>query len=298
MLRTNIDDKVAPIIRSATVQTVSENVSMVVINLSEGSDLEKLNPESTFVFYRGVLNFMDSLRITGGDIRSNGNVAKVYFQRSSAGILPMVGDSVRLAPGVFEDRSGNKAHLKNPKVRIEGEQRTEIKSPGVINISNDLEKWPYKESVVAVSVPSDMSIHDVIDSLGMPGFLLSFNLGELATTVLANLPSGADVDSALATIKIVWEDYYYSHLGNYVTRAKGTVRCNDKDVFYNASNPSKSNCFDNPGNVFFEWNARSDDGRLVGTGPYISKLRVKVYSGRSLQGKNEDVYTLGIRRGK
>jgi hypothetical protein len=298
ILRAGIEDKVAPVIRSAMVQTVNDNSSMVVINLSEGTEIEKLNPESTFVFFRGGKNFMDSLLISGGDIRGNGNVAKVYFRRSASGVLPVVGDSVRLVPGVFGDRSGNKAHQNNPKVRIEGEQRTEIKSPGVITISSDLEKWPYKESIVPVSVPTDMSVHDVIDSLGMPGFLLSFNMGEVATTLIANLPSDADLDSALSLIKMEWEGYYFSHLGSFVNKAKGTVRCNDKEVFYNASNPARSNCLENPGNIFFEWNARSENGRLVGTGPYISKIKVKIYSGKNVEGKNEDVYTLGIRRGK
>lgn len=298
ILRAGIEDKVAPVIRSAMVQTVNDNSSMVVINLSEGTEIEKLNPESTFVFFRGGKNFMDSLLISGGDIRGNGNVAKVYFRRSASGVLPVVGDSVRLVPGVFGDRSGNKAHQNNPKVRIEGEQRTEIKSPGVITISSDLEKWPYKESIVPVSVPADMSVHDVIDSLGMPGFLLSFNMGEVATTLIANLPSDVDLDSALSLIKMEWEGYYFSHLGSFVNKAKGTLRCNDKEVFYNASNPARSNCLENPGNIFFEWNARSENGRLVGTGPYISKIKVKIYSGKNVEGKNEDVYTLGIRRGK
>ena len=83
-----------------------------------------------------------------------------------------------------------------------------------------------------------------------------------------------------------------------MNKAKGTLRCNDKEVFYNASNPARSNCLENPGNIFFEWNARSENGRLVGTGPYISKIKVKIYSGKNVEGKNEDVYTLGIRRGK
>ena len=259
--------------------------------------MEKIDYESTFIFFRGTRNFMDSLKIAGGDVRGDRDVVKVYFQRSEAGVLPMVGDSVRLAPSIFTDRNGNKAHQKNPKVRIIGQQRTEIQPPGVVTIPKDPEKWPYKESIVALAVPTDMTIRDVIDSLGMPGFLLSYDLGELATTVLASLPEGADKDSALAEIKIKWEGHYFSHLGSFVNRVSGTIRCNDSTVYYNAADPKRSNCIENPGNIFFEWNARSESGRLVGTGPYIYKLRVKVYNGKSVEGKNEDVYTLGIRRG-
>ena len=147
-------------------------------------------------------------------------------------------------------------------------------------------------------MPSNKSVHDIIDSLGKPGFLLNFNIGELATSMIMGLPSGADKDSALALIKIKWEGYYFSQLGNFVNKAMGTVSCNDKTVFYNASDPEKSNCYDNPGNVFFEWNARSDKGRLVGTGAYISKLKVKIVSGRIKAGESDDTFTIGIKRSR
>ena len=128
--------------------------------------------------------------------------------------------------------------------------------------------------------------------------LLSYNIGELATTLLMDLPSGANKDSALALIRIKWEGYYFSHLGNFVNKASGTIACNDKTVFYNASNPELSNCYDNPGNLFFEWNARSEKGRVVGTGAYITKMKVKITSGPEKAGSSDDTYTIGIRRSK
>ena len=298
ILRATIEDKVAPIITKATIKTVSSNSSMIEVLLSEGIDPVKIDPQTAFEFFRGKQNFMDSLRFSGADLRENGNMVRIYFQRSENGVLPAVGDSIRLAPGILKDRSNNAAHRLNPKVRIEGDQRTDVKSPGLVLISDDMPEWPYKEPTIPLIVPTDMTIRDVIDSLGMPGFLLSYNIGELATSVLANLPEGADKDSALAEIKIKWEIHYFTHLADFVNHAKGTVSCSDTVVFYNAADPGRSNCHDNPGNVFFEWNARSENGRLVGTGPYISKMQIKIYVGKNVVGKNMEVYTLGIRRQK
>ena len=143
-----------------------------------------------------------------------------------------------------------------------------------------------------------MPLQDIIDSVGLPGLLLNFNIGELATSTLMNLPSDADKDSALALIRIKWDAYYFSHLGNFVNKAGGVIACNDKTVFYNAANPEQSNCYDNPGNLFFEWNARSEKGRMVGTGAYITKMKVKIMNGSEKAGSSDDTYTIGIRRGK
>lgn len=297
-MNTSIEDKVAPIILNATIETVSEDISVVIMNLSEGTDNRNIDGASAFIFYRDTLNFMDSLRISSTDVSSMGNVVKIYFRKSSGGALPAVGDYVRLAPGEIKDLGGNAAHPDNPKVRIVGEQRTEVKAPGVVTIGSEDDSWPYDDPIVPISVPTNKTVRDVIDSLGKPGLLMTFNIGELATTMVMNLPSGADRDSALALIKIRWDGYYYSHLGNFVNKAGGTILCSDSVVFYNAADPSKSNCYDNPGNIFFEWNARSENGRLVGTGAYITKMNVKITSAGEKAGESDDTYTIGIKRSR
>ena len=297
-MNTSIEDKVAPIVTSAVIEPLSDDMSVVTISLSEGSDDKTVDRKTAFVFYRGPDSFMDSLYIASANANPNGNVVRLYFQRTPQTTLPEVGDYVRLLPGEFKDRSGNVAHVNNPKVRIVGEQRTEIKAPGVVTISSNPEAWPHKDPVAPMVVPSNMPLQDIIDSVGLPGLLLNFNIGELATSTLMNLPSDADKDSALALIRIKWDAYYFSHLGNFVNKAGGVIACNDKAVFYNAANPEQSNCYDNPGNLFFEWNARSEKGRMVGTGAYITKMKVKIMNGSEKAGSSDDTYTIGIRRGK
>ena len=296
-MNTTIGDRVGPIVTGAIVETVSENISSVTISLSEGIDTKLADGKTAFIFYRDTLNFMDSLVISSADANAQGNVFKLYFQRSATGALPAVGDYVRIAPGELQDRSGNLAHIDNPKVRIVGEQRIEIMVPGeVVNIMPDMEPWLDEKPIVAISVPSNRSVQDISDSLGLPGLLLDFDIGELAVSMMMELPDGADRDSALASIQIKWEGYYYSHLGNFINNASGVVACNDTTVFRNVSNPEKSNCYDNPGKLFFKWNARSEKDRLVGTGPYIAKMKVKVVSGSEKVGDTDETLTLGIRR--
>ena len=297
-MNTSIEDKVAPIVLSATIEPSTDDISVVTISLSEGTDDRTIDGKTAFVFYRDSASFMDSLYIARFDMNDKGNIIRLYFQRTAQTTLPEVGDYVRLLPGEYKDRSGNAAHVNNPKVRIVGEQRTEIKAPGVVTISRNPEAWPHKDPIVPMVVPSNKSLQDIIDSVGMPGLLLNFNIGELATSMLLDLESGADKDSALALIRIKWEGYYFSHLGNFVNRASGVIACNDKTVFYNESDPDRSNCYDNPGNLFFEWNARSEKGRVVGTGAYITKMKVKIINGTETAGSSDNTYTIGIRRGK
>lgn len=296
-MNTSIDDKIAPIVIGATVEVKTDEVSVLTVKLSEGTAMRDLGGDVALEVYRDTTLISSQLLVASTMFNKQGNVMTIYYSRSGTGVIPSVGDYVRLTPGVLKDRSDNAAHISNPKVRIVGEQRTEIKAPGVINISSESE-WHYENPIIAVSVPRNKDVKDIIDSLGMPGLLMNFDIGELATSIILNLPAGADRDSALGLIKIGWEGYYFSHLGNFVNNAKGFVYCNDKTVFYNANDPENSNCYDNPGNIFFEWNARSENGRLVGTGAYITKMKVKVYAGENVMGDSEDTYTIGIKRGK
>ncbi|MCQ2106721.1 MAG: fibro-slime domain-containing protein [Fibrobacter sp.] len=298
MMNTSIEDKVAPIAISAIVESVNEDISSVTITLSEGSLERNLDGGSAFEIFRNSQNFMDSLIVSSTSLNKNGNVIKVFFKRSATGSLPAVGDSLRLAPGEIKDLNGNAAHIANPKVCITGEIRVEIKTPGVVTLGPEADPWPYESPIVPLVVSPEKSIQDIIEEVGKPGLLLPVDLSRVAGSMIADLPSDADVDSAMSQVKIRWESYYYSHLGSYVNDARGVVACNDKTIFYNASDPEKSNCIDNPGNIFFEWNGRSDNGRLVGTGAYIAKMKVKVLIGKEKVGSSEDTYTLGIKRGK
>jgi hypothetical protein len=57
-------------------------------------------------------------------------------------------------------------------------------------------------------------------------------------------------------------------------------------------------CLKNKGNIFLAWNMRSNSGRLVGTGVYISRLEIKiVVNGKNTLHQVHDNFW-GVRRGK
>ncbi|MCF0220798.1 MAG: fibro-slime domain-containing protein, partial [Fibrobacter sp.] len=293
----SIEDHVGPVILSAIIEPKNEDISMLTVNLSEGTVGKITDGANAFAVYRDSVDISDSLVFNSVIANSKGTVYTIYFRKRADGTLPVLGDSIRLVPGEFKDLSGNAPHFNNPKVRITGKQRTQVTVPGIVKIGDD-DSWDYKKDIVPVLVPANKNVKEIAEELGRPGALLNFNLGELATEIMMNLPSAADRDSALASIRIDYENYYFTHLGGYVNHVKGTVRCNDSAVFYNANDPEKSNCYDNPGNVFFLWNGLSNKKRIVGTGVYIAKVKVKIRSGRSVAGESNDTYRVGIKRKK
>lgn len=292
----SIEDHVGPVILSAIIEPKNDDFSILTVNLSEGTSTKITEGASSFAIYRDSLNISDSLVFNSVETSSKGNVFRIIFRRTANGTLPVLGDSIKLIPGVLKDLSGNDPHFNNPKVRISGKQRTQVKVPGIVKLGDSEEKWEHKKDIAPVLVPTNKTVNEIVEETGKPGALLNFNIGELASEIMMNLSSSANKDSALATIRIDYENYYFTHLGGYVNHVKGSIRCNDATVFYNANDPDRSNCYDNPGNIFFEWNGLSDKKRLVGTGVYISKVKVKIRSGKSVAGESNDTYSMGIRR--
>lgn len=93
-------------------------------------------------------------------------------------------------------------------------------------------------------------------------------------------------------ISLVYQTYYYTQLGNYVGGTSGRIKCSDSSVY------GESGCLASNGRLFLAWNMRSDEGRLVGTGVYISKLKLKiVMNGKTILRQSDDTL-IGVRRGK
>ena len=114
------------------------------------------------------------------------------------------------------------------------------------------------------------------------------------TITASNIDQFRDGTLSLAKpddVKLKYETFYYTHLGNYVGGSSGTILCSDKEVYGDAG------CLANPGNLFLAWNMRADDGRLVGTGAYIARLHVKVIVGRKTVSNLTRDLLWGVRRG-
>ena len=288
-----IEDRMGAIlVDKPIVKPVSGNLNKLTVYISEAARMDLVNGIQFLEFKdkTGELVNPSLLSVMSVIPAMTSNYFDVLYQKKDDTILPEVGFMVRLVPGVLPDLNGNVPHVDNPWLRIEGEQRVGVESPGVVGIDPanwNPGTWPYQNDVAPVRVDVAKNIDDVIAETGLPGELIKFDLSEVAKTLLLNSSESRDV--VLSKVKIKWEVEYFSTLGQFVNSQKGEVACNDKGVF-------GSDCVENPGNVFLMWDARSNKGRFVGTGVYIAKLKFKIFQGDKVAGKSEETFTLGIRR--
>ena len=89
-----------------------------------------------------------------------------------------------------------------------------------------------------------------------------------------------------------YETHYYTSLGVFVNNGSGTLTC--VDSVYNG------NCLANEknGKLFLAWNMKSNDGRLVGTGVYIARLKYKITVGWEVKVNRTQDFLWGVRHGR
>lgn len=296
-----LEDRVGQIlVDKPLLKIINENANKVTINISEGSKAGGLNQQRFIELKDKAGNIVDPSTYEVVDFSPNGleNVSDfydIYFRKNPNDptmILPEVGFWIRLVPDVLPELNGNKPHKDNPWLRIEGEQRVETELPKIVMVNPALhtdENWPGGEEtdVVVELVDPELTLKEIIAEKGLPGQLVKFELKEVAKSLL--LGSTENRDSVLSRVKLQWEIEYFSHLGQYVNKSVGEFACNDKAIF-------ESDCIENTGNLFFMWDARSDKGRMVGTGVYIAKFKFKILSERDVVGKGDETFTFGVRR--
>ena len=289
-----IEDRIGAIlVDKPIVKPVGELMNKLTVYISEATQVGVLNGAQFLEFKDRAGEVVNPMLLSVVSVTPsrNSNYYDVLFQKKDESmVLPEVGFMVRLIPGVLPDLRGNVPHVDNPWLRIEGEQRVGVESPGVVAINPvdwTPEKWPHRGDVAPVRVDVSKKIDDVVAETGLPGELIKFDLSEVGKSLLMN--SNGSRDSVLAKAKIKWEVEYFSTLGQFVNSQSGVVACNDKNVF-------GTDCVENPGNVFLMWDAHTNKGRWVGTGVYIAKLKFKIFQDDKIVGKTDETFNLGVRR--
>ena len=288
-----IEDRIGAILEEKPiVKPVSADINKLTVYVSEATQISAINGFQFLEFKDKAGELVDASQfsILSVSPTKNSNYYEVLFQKLDNTILPDVGFMVRLIPGVLPDLNGNVPHVNNPWRRIEGEQRVDMETPGVVAVNPvdwTPESWPYSGDVAPVLVDVAKKIDEIIAEKGLPGELIKFDLSEVGKSLLLNTDESRDV--ALSKVQIKWEVDYFSSLGHFVNSQSGVVACNDKNIF-------GTDCVENSGNIFLMWDARSNQGRFVGTGVYIAKLKFKILSGSNVVGKFDETFNLGIRR--
>ena len=298
---TKIQEKIGAImLEKPMLKIVSETIVKVTIQLSETCNTHSLASTRFIELKDKDDNLVDPSRYRVESITPIGesDLYELFFRKSNDFIAPEVGFKIRLLPGVLPDLSGNTPHENNPWRRIEGEQPLETERPKVVTIRpgmfDDENPWVGGDKDVApIRVDDNLTIKEIIDERGMPGVLVKFQLDDYATTQLYAAgnpkPGTAEYNEVLSKVRVKWDIEFFTSLGHYVNWVKSEFACNDTAIF-------KTDCIRDAGNMFFEWDAMSDKGRIVGTGVYIAKFKFKIFSETEVMGKGEETFTFGIRR--
>lgn len=278
-----ISDKIGPIITNAFITPKAENVSLLSLTFSESIDESTITMDSILEFkvWREGVEVSGSLDIRSETRLQNGKRYDIYFMQENNAVLPTVGDSVRFAPGVARDLEQNYPHINNPFVRIIGEQFTTVDETQLIIIDSETKQWDSLSPVVAQTFPLTETFKNAEKEMGIPGHLIRYDLSELLLTYS---------DVSKDDIFIEYEVFYFTNLGVFVNSHQGKIRCSDS-IF-------NGDCSKNPGNIYLGWNAKSENGRLVGTGAYLSRLKFKIKAGTNLVDKKDKTTSFGIKRNK
>lgn len=273
-----IQDRMGPVLTTAIVKPENENIYRLSLVFSEAVDTNSLSLDSLFEFraWRDGSEFSQGILPVSGK-RETARYEILYSNKN--GVLPSVGDSVRIAPGTLKDLLGNAANENNRWVRIVGEQMIRIESAKLFDQDAERARAFGDSSVIIPHrIPAGQTYAKSEKAIGLPGFLIRYDLGELVVS------SGADKEK----VYLSYDVDFFTNLGAYVNSAKGKILCSD-DIF-------GGDCSTGLGNIYLGWNMRTNSGRLVGTGAYVALLKIKIgiFGGDSQ--KKEVSRTWGIRR--
>ena len=157
------------------------------------------------------------------------------------------------------------------------------------------------EDIIAEVAAGTISIRDAQKRYWLdPVIVDAYENGLLDNTNIADYRDGGEaakqkVVRALAyNMELHYETIYYTSLGHFVSRSEGTITCNDTLFMANGAN----NCIENDGKLYLAWNTRANSGRLVATGVYIARLKIRVkINSKTITDRTQD-FLWGFRRGK
>lgn len=191
-------------------------------------------------------------------------------------------DSMRFSrfENSFTDLEGNCVRDNAATVMVQGDPRVIVKTTALATLERAVllaDKAAFTERFVEQDVRMDSEMSKSLGVLLDIGF---------STIMKSDTAGGAALD--LDRIGLSWELDVFTNLGAYVASASGNIRCSDKSY--------GGNCFENARKLYLRWNMRSNNGRKVGVGVYVAKLRVKVFGAKE-SFKVERIYNWGIRAG-
>ena len=196
-LTSDVTDSIGPVITAADISYSKDGSTVLTLNFSEGLDCENDLDANYFIYY-----FKQSSSIRTDivpDILAKETKAKwkLIFRSTTndKANIPVMGDSIRLVPGVHMDLLHRSTPENNPFVRISGEQNVVVTSAPVVTIgesdsSKAIIKNPAPTIPKIVQEDKPLTAKDVAKSYGAQGhYLGDLSLSNLVKDEVTNLES-------------------------------------------------------------------------------------------------------------
>ena len=244
----------------------------------------------------------------GDYVRMGGDLTTVFWS-DTTNIVPLGTDAETLravtdasfywnSPTTYNETK----RLPSPWIAVTGDAEIAVNENKFASTSNA----PGGEKVPPVSVNGYRTTMTKAEILaaenGRPGHIVKADMYALYNGL-------SDAERAAVTpqdIYFYYEVEYFTNLGNFVARKKQKIYCDDKKNTEIDPVTGKQIQYFNGGtcidagmdrNFFIGWNMRADNGREVGTGAYIVKLKSYVKLGSSgKEAKQESTSVWGVRR--
>jgi fibro-slime domain-containing protein len=284
-----IQDKIGPIITQAQIRLGEDSWDTLVVELSE--------PISRIADMNAVKNDLFIFKVYNQDFATISLTVDLAFHRGESEVLLLfdnsngqtlfAGDSVQIVPGpsLITDVFGNTSGPNPRFAPVVGKDRPDVKTVTLTSFEPTPE---FLEAPVFSLHPVGPfeSVKEVVARTGTPGHLLRTNITDIYVANKIFFP-----DLTLSDVQIEWEVQYYSNIGQYVASHKGSVACDDPEIF-------AGDCLANRGFVFVGWNYKTDENRFVGSGAYVTVLKTKVsVKGATEPGTDQNLTEIwGVRR--
>lgn len=305
-----VSEKIAPVILKAffTINKDNREKNNIELIFSEPLDhADTADLQKAFSYYMpSASNYSADERFDTPEAEEDakvekGNAKVVYRHVNDRKVYktPLVGDYVRFATGVLSDTLGNypsayDASSPSPWAKVVGDLEVDVKikdRPYATISASDPTVLRHQKEKQVVSVAL-FDLNDSISAVGKRDSLAS----TIGHWIVVDLPELYDQykrmnDSlSIKDLTIFYSVQYFTNIGNFVASANGQIECDDESIFGDGET-----CITNPGNFYIGWNGITNEGRLVGTGAYLTSFTWYVQIGGYANRVNQ-INTFGFKR--
>ena len=236
---------------------------------------------------------------------SGDSIATLVYQDNGATDIPAAGDFARIRAdlSIITDTLGNKptdytAPVASPWIELQGDASSHVTSISITKLNEETmqERKNAKSQIIAYGVDVYASKDSIRSEYPSTlGYIIQTDMGQILSSDANYIKQIDNGNLKLSDVKLHYENYIFTNLGQFVASSKKTVACNDP--MFSADGKSEGDCRSTRKYVFVSWNLMSSDKRFVGSGAYISKLSTYISIGSKKDYKHNVTQTWGVMRG-